>query len=213
MNEQVDTSVVAQFLNTLGVHIAPSTLNSIIILALVVGRIVVHLRNGGTIWTAFGPVFGGTNTTKDTSLATKTVTNAVAIGEITPAPVTPSKPVSDITKAVGVAVLAIVLAVAATGCTSAVPTSKLSGTIAGQTFTLSSPKNTTISNLVVEVATNGTAKISIGALSSVNDSNVISAADSGQAQIIKEQGLAQVNAMNAGPALAGKAAAAGAGVP
>jgi len=87
-------------------------------------------------------------------------------------------------------VLAVLVA-GLSGCAlfeSAVPTTRISGTIAGQQFSLSNPKDTCITNLVVEVSTNGSARLSIGGLSSVNNSNVVSAGYSGQAELVTAAG-------------------------
>lgn len=85
-----------------------------------------------------------------------------------------------------------------TGCFSPVPKTVITGSIAGQNFSLSNPKNTTVTNLLVEVQTNGAARLSIGYLSSANDSNVIATAYTGQASVVKETGDAAVKAFQAG---------------
>jgi len=98
-----------------------------------------------------------------------------------------------------------------TGCalfTTPVPQTTVKGTIAGQPFSITSPKNITIKNLSASVDTNGVANLKIGFLQSENDSNVVSAAYSGQASIVKETGDAVLNAVNAGAVLAGNTAAA-----
>ena len=98
-----------------------------------------------------------------------------------------------------------------TGCSvfhSPVPESKLCGTIGGQKFQINNPKDTTITNLVIEVNTNGQAKLSMGFFSSSNNSNVIASATSGQAETINAMGTALVNAVNAGAQVAGKVGAA-----
>ena len=78
------------------------------------------------------------------------------------------------------------------GCMNPVPRTQIQGTIAGQTFSLSNPKDTTITNLQVTVSTNGTATLSIGYLSSANNSNTISASYGGQAEAVTAAGE-QVN--------------------
>lgn len=97
-----------------------------------------------------------------------------------------------------------------TGCSifkQPVPTTSIRGTIAGQTFRLDNPKDTVLTNLVVEVNTNGVAKLSLGYLSSANNSNVIGAATTGQAETINALGTQILNGINAGAMIAGKVAA------
>ena len=106
-------------------------------------------------------------------------------------------------------VLVGLLALGASGCSvfhSPVPSSELKGTIAGQQFKLSNPKDTVITNLVIEVNTNGMAKMSLGYLASSNNSNVIGTATAGQAETINAMGNALVNAVNAGAQVAGTVA-------
>lgn len=88
----------------------------------------------------------------------------------------------------------------------AVPTTVLTGKIGGQAFEIRNPKQTTISNLSVEIATNGAAKLTIGGLSSVNDSNVVGAGYSGQADFVNAVGAQLNQAVQNGAALAAKAA-------
>jgi hypothetical protein len=73
---------------------------------------------------------------------------------------------------------------------SPVPTTKIKGSIGGQSFSLENPKNTTLSNLSVTVSSNGSAALTIGSVTSVNDSNVIDAAYAGQAAIVAATGTA-----------------------
>lgn len=110
-----------------------------------------------------------------------------------------------------IAVMAAAAALIATGCAMfqpAVPVSHYSWKLGSVTGSIDSPKDTTITGLQVELNTNGTAKVSIGSLSSVNNSNVIAAGDNGQALIVEKTGIAVVNGMNAGANLAGKVGAA-----
>ena len=103
--------------------------------------------------------------------------------------------------------LCAVAAIMATGCAAfepAVPVTKLDGQIAGQSFSISNPKNTAISNLSVTVATNGTAQLTIGSLTSVNDSNVISAADAGQAAVVSATGDAITKGISSAASAAGQ---------
>ena len=110
------------------------------------------------------------------------------------------------TKLAITATLALILC----GCSALnpVPKTRISGTIAGQSFSLSNPKDTTIDSLSVTVSTNGTATLSIGHLSSLNNSNVISSSYSGQAASITAAGEQIIGAMKAGATLAGAAAGA-----
>jgi hypothetical protein len=85
-----------------------------------------------------------------------------------------------------------------TGCFNPVPKTTITGSIGGQAFSLSNPKDTVVSNLTVSVATNGTASLSIGYLESANNSNVVSSAFAGQAGVVKETGDAAVKAFQAG---------------
>lgn len=79
------------------------------------------------------------------------------------------------------------------GCSSTpVPTTKLKATVSGQECQIENPKNTVISNLVFEVSTNHTARLSIGSLSSVNDPQTISNAYNGAADLANAVG-AQIN--------------------
>ncbi len=77
-------------------------------------------------------------------------------------------------KILTVAGIAVVATGLLTGCFNPVPKTTISGSIGGQSFALSNPKNTTVTNLLVEVQTNGAARLSIGYLSSANDSNIVS---------------------------------------
>lgn len=101
--------------------------------------------------------------------------------------------------------LSAVLAVGVTGCINPVPRTTIEGTIGGQTFKLDNPKDTTVTNLTVEVSTNGASRLSIGYLSSANNSNVVNAAYAGQAGVVKETGDAAVKAFQAGVQAAGAA--------
>jgi len=101
------------------------------------------------------------------------------------------------------------------GCTmfAPVPKTTISGVVGGQKFSLTNPKNTSISNLLVEVFTNGNARLSIGALSSTNDVGVIDKSFAGQALVIQKLSDAAHQALMDGAAIAGKGAAAAAGKP
>ena len=88
-------------------------------------------------------------------------------------------------------VVSLVGCLAFSGCAlfqSAVPVTKITGEIGGQKFSISNPKQTTITNLTVEVSTNGYAKLSFGGLSSINDSQVINAGMSGQVAVLDSTG-------------------------
>lgn len=85
-----------------------------------------------------------------------------------------------------------------------VPSSKLKGSLGGQSFSFENPKDTTLTNLSIKVGTNGTAEFSLGYLTSVNNSNVITAATQGQADTATAIGTQIINGVNAGAAIAGK---------
>lgn len=68
------------------------------------------------------------------------------------------------------------------------PTTYISGEIGGEKFVIKNPKQTTITNLTVEVSTNGYAKLSFGGLSSVNDAQVINSGASGQVAVLDATG-------------------------
>jgi hypothetical protein len=113
-------------------------------------------------------------------------------------------------------ILAAAAAVAVSGCSilkPPVPTTKFDASIAGQRFTWSNPKNTCLTNIRMEVTTNGTARLSIGSLSSVNDPATVSNAYSGEAMLVHEMGTqlnqaVQTGATAAGAIMGGAAAAA-----
>ncbi|MDB6109177.1 MAG: hypothetical protein JWR69_927 [Pedosphaera sp.] len=103
--------------------------------------------------------------------------------------------------------LAVTLAITS-GCAilhQPVPETKISGSIGGQKFSLVNPKNTVVDNLAVTAGTNGTATLTIGHLSSANDSNVVSGAYAGAAQIVTATGDSAAKAFQAGAAAAGAA--------
>ena len=103
--------------------------------------------------------------------------------------------------------LSVIAVAVLSGCAlfkSPVPTTEISGTIAGQKFSLSNPKNTSVSNLVVEVTTNATARLSIGSLVSANDSNVIAGSYAGQADLVRAAGEQLNQAFQNGAVIAGK---------
>jgi len=110
--------------------------------------------------------------------------------------------------------LALLLVVLA-GCTvlSPVPTTKFKAKVAGQSFEWSNPKNTSMTNIVVEVGTNGTARLSIGLVTSVNDPLVVSNAFSGEAALLHEVGAQLNQAFANGAAAAGTIAGAAAKAP
>ena len=106
------------------------------------------------------------------------------------------------------AAVAVLIVASLTGCAvfhQPVPETKISGSIGGQKFSLINPKNTTVTNLQVTVSTNGTASLSIGYLSSANDSNIVSGAYAGAAQIVTATGDSAAKAFQAGAAAAGSA--------
>lgn len=104
--------------------------------------------------------------------------------------------------------LAIIVGALLTGCSGIVPSTKLSATVAGQKFTLTNPKNTSISGVICEVETNGTARLSISSLSSTNDSQVIDKSYAGQALVVKTVSDGVAQAFEAGAKMAGAGAGA-----
>lgn len=73
-------------------------------------------------------------------------------------------------------------------------------------LTFTSPKDYTATNIIVVVATNGTAEIRIGGIqSTLNPTNIMATGDA-TAQAIRESGVATQNALNAAANLATQAA-------
>ena len=97
-----------------------------------------------------------------------------------------------------------IVALAGCAATNPVPASDFDVAIAGQHFKGHFPKDTTMTNVVAEVATNGTARFSIGYLSAVNNSNVIGTSYAGRADELKAVADGVLNGLNAGATLAGK---------
>jgi len=100
-------------------------------------------------------------------------------------------------------------AVALTGCAlfkGPVPTTTVSANIGGQKMSYSSPKDTTATNVVFEVSSNGTARLSIGAITANNNSNVIGSSYAGEAAMIHELGAQFQQAVQTGISAAGTAA-------
>jgi hypothetical protein len=94
-----------------------------------------------------------------------------------------------------------------------VPTTKFSAKFAGQTFEWENPKNTSMTNILMEVSTNGTARLSIGAVTSANDAGVISNSYLGQAMVLHEAGVQMNQAFQNGAAAAGAVIGAAAKAP
>jgi hypothetical protein len=72
--------------------------------------------------------------------------------------------------------VAIAIQIVFTGCSSVrdqVPATQISGYLNGRPFTFSGPKDLSMTNFVAEVETNGTCRVSIGAMSAAVDPNVI----------------------------------------
>ena len=103
-----------------------------------------------------------------------------------------------------VAVAVGIVALAGCASTNPVPSSDFDVTIAGQKFKGHFPKDTTMTNVVAEVGTNGTARFSIGYLSAVNNSNVIGTSYAGRADELKAVADGVLNGLNAGATIAGK---------
>ena len=89
-------------------------------------------------------------------------------------------------------------------CQSAVPTSKVTWELNGQKGSISNPKDITITNLVAEVSSNGTARLYIGGLTSANNSNTVTAGYTGQAELVNAVGTQTIAAFTNGAALAQK---------
>ena len=64
-----------------------------------------------------------------------------------------------------------------TGCATSVrdnvPATQITGSLNGQPFTFTGPKNMSMTNFLAEVTTNGTVRVSIGSVSAAVDPNVI----------------------------------------
>jgi len=100
--------------------------------------------------------------------------------------------------------LLLPLAMLLAGCMSAiVPKTTMSGTVAGQPWAFSSPKDVDLSGLKVSAGTNGLISVEIQTLKSRMNPEVISTTAEGQSLLIK-------TAIDAGAAAAGKAAGAAA---
>ena len=79
--------------------------------------------------------------------------------------------------------VALVAVACLTGCLN-VPKTKISGTIGGQKFSGSFPKDADLSDLEVSAQTNGTVKLHIGALKTRMNPDVVQQSAAGQAQIM-----------------------------
>lgn len=75
-------------------------------------------------------------------------------------------------------------------------------------LTIVHPQNTSLTNLDVEIGTNGTVHAKIGGLVTFNNPAVIDSTAAGQVAIAKQHGENAVKAFNAGAAAAGKIGAA-----
>lgn len=106
--------------------------------------------------------------------------------------------------------LVVVSIVALAGCGSLskvrVPSNSISFESPYGKLTLSHPQNTDMTNVMVEIQTNGAVHAEIGSLHTVNDPQVIKTTADGQAQIVKENGIAIVNGINAAANFSGAAA-------
>lgn len=107
------------------------------------------------------------------------------------------------------AIAALSLTGCLTGCMAlSVPRTTVSGKIAGQPFSISSPKDSELNGLAITVTTNGNVSITITSLKATMDPAVIQMTGTAQAQIITA--VANGVASSMGTA-AGSAAAAGIG--
>lgn len=100
--------------------------------------------------------------------------------------------------------LLIVPILALTGCAaqlhtvnSNTPHTTIKGNIGGQSFDVENPKDTIISGLEVTVNTNGSASIKIANLSTVMNPTNTEVTGNAMADVVREQGTATVNAINA----------------
>ncbi len=87
-------------------------------------------------------------------------------------------------------------ALALAGCV-AVPKTKITGTIAGQPFSISSPKDSELRGLEVMAASNGVVTIKIESLSAKMNPDVISTTAAGQAAMINGIAGMVTNAVSA----------------
>ena len=86
------------------------------------------------------------------------------------------------------------------------PTTTIAIKFAGQSFEVTEPKQFALSNLVCEVRSNGTAAVTIGSVSAVNDPAVVDKSYAGQALVIRTTGEAVAAGVAAGIQAAGAAA-------
>lgn len=102
------------------------------------------------------------------------------------------------------------LAALAAGCSimNPVPQTKFRATIGGQQFSYSNPKQACATNIVMSVSTNGTATMTIGAITSVNDPVVVDKSYAGAAMLVNAVGAQIQSNLNTAAQNAGTAAGA-----
>jgi hypothetical protein len=101
----------------------------------------------------------------------------------------------------------LVLALTMTGCMSlSVPKTVISGNIAGQPFSITSPKDSELAGLAITVTTNGAVSIRIETLKATMNPAIISMTGDAQAKIISAVASGVAGALGtAGGAAAGSA--------
>lgn len=83
------------------------------------------------------------------------------------------------------------------------PHTTIKGNLGNQAFELENPKDTDVEGLEITVSTNGTASIKIAKLTTIMNPTNIQATGNGMADVVREQGAATVNAINAAGNTAG----------
>lgn len=111
---------------------------------------------------------------------------------------------------IGVAALALATATLGTGCAAQMhtlnantPHTTFKGNLGGQSFEFENPKDTVMEGFTASLNTNGTAQISIARISTIeNPTNIVNTGDA-LANVVREQGVATVNGINAAASAAG----------
>lgn len=114
-------------------------------------------------------------------------------------------------------IIASFAAIILTGCAaqlhtvnSNTPHTTIKGNLGGKSFDVENPKDTVISGFEATVNTNGTASIKIASLSTVMNPTNAEVTGNAMADVVREQGNATVNAINAAGSAAGAFAGAAA---
>ena len=96
--------------------------------------------------------------------------------------------------------LALALCGCTTGCISSiVPKTTIKGSIGGAPFSLTSPKNSKLTNVEIKATTNGCVSIKIGSLETIMDPAVITTTADGQVKLVDAGVNAAIKVMSAIP--------------